>query len=89
MPADHKATVDRLLEKLPNRVTTNFNRLKQTPWPASPKTIRMSMRPANPEQHHLKKFVAEAHAGLMQQAEQQRVPLSRPGDVQKIVPFQG
>jgi hypothetical protein len=88
MPSGHKATVDRLLEKLPHRVTTNFNRLKQTPGPTTLKTIRMSMRPANPEQHHLKQFVAAAHAGPMQQAEQQRVPLSRPGDVQKIVHFQ-
>ncbi|MBV8588780.1 MAG: DUF4158 domain-containing protein [Acetobacteraceae bacterium] len=38
--AEHKATLDGLLIKPPNSVATNFNRLKQTPGPATPKTVR-------------------------------------------------
>ena len=30
-----------MLTKPPNSLTTNFNRLKQTPGPATPKTIRL------------------------------------------------
>jgi TnpA family transposase len=41
LTADHQATLDGLLAKPPNSVTTSFNRLKQTPGPATPKTIRL------------------------------------------------
>ncbi|MGO9357812.1 MAG: Tn3 family transposase [Xanthobacteraceae bacterium] len=41
LTADHERTLDGLLVKPPNSVTTNFNRLKQTPGPATPKTIRL------------------------------------------------
>jgi len=41
LTADHKSTLDGLLAKPPNSVTTPFNRLKQTPGPATPKTIRL------------------------------------------------
>jgi hypothetical protein len=40
LAADHKVVLDGLLSRLPNSLTTNFNRLKQTPGPATPKTIR-------------------------------------------------
>ena len=41
LTADHKSMLDGLLVKPPNSVTTSFNRLKQTPGPATPKTIRL------------------------------------------------
>ena len=41
LTADHKSMLDGLLAKPPNSVTTPFNRLKQTPGPATPKTIRL------------------------------------------------
>lgn len=41
LTADHKKALDGLLAKPPNSVTTHFNRLKQTPGPATPKTIRL------------------------------------------------
>jgi len=41
LTADDKAVLDGLLAKPPNSVTTSFNRLKQTPGPATPKTIRL------------------------------------------------
>ena len=41
LTADQKSMLDGLLAKPPNSVTTNFNRLKQTPGPATPKTIRL------------------------------------------------
>ena len=41
LTADHKTMLDGLLVKPPNSLTTNFNRLKQTPGPATPKTIRL------------------------------------------------
>jgi TnpA family transposase len=36
---DHKAMLDALLARPPNSPTTSFNRLKQSPGPATPKTI--------------------------------------------------
>ena len=39
--AHHAAVLDALLTKLPGNVTTGFNRLKQTPGPATPKTVRL------------------------------------------------
>ena len=36
---DHKAMLDALLARPPNSLTTSFNRLKQNPGPATPKTI--------------------------------------------------
>ena len=33
--------LDALLIKLPGSVTTGFNRLKQAPGPATPKTVRL------------------------------------------------
>lgn len=47
-----------------------------------------SLRPANRAQHHLDQFVAATHVRLTQQAEQQRVSLSRPGDVEEIIHLQ-
>ena len=41
LTGDHKTTLDGLLTKPPNSLTTNLNRLKQTPGPATPKTIRL------------------------------------------------
>ena len=41
LTADHKSMLDGLLVKPPNSVTTPFNRIKQTPGPATPKTIRL------------------------------------------------
>ena len=41
LTADQKSMLDGLLVKPPNSVTTPFNRLKQTPGPATPKTIRL------------------------------------------------
>jgi hypothetical protein len=41
LTTDHKAMLDGLLARPPNSLTTNFNRLKQTPGPATPKTIRL------------------------------------------------
>lgn len=41
LTANHALILDGLLAKPPNRVTTDFNRLKQTPGPATPKTIRI------------------------------------------------
>ena len=41
LTADHKTMLDGLLTKPPNSLTSNFNRLKQTPGPATPKTIRL------------------------------------------------
>ncbi len=41
LTADHKTTLDGLLAKPSNSLTTHFNRLKQTPEPATPKTIRL------------------------------------------------
>jgi TnpA family transposase len=41
LTAEYERTLDGLLVKPPNSVTTNFNRLKQTPGPATPKTIRL------------------------------------------------
>ena len=38
---EHAAALDALLVKPPNSTTTGFNRLKQTPGPATPKTIRL------------------------------------------------
>jgi TnpA family transposase len=38
---DTAAALDALLIKLPNSLTTAFNRLKQAPGPAAPKTIRL------------------------------------------------
>ena len=46
------------------------------------------LRSPDPAQHHLDQFVAAAHAGLAQQAEQQRVPLARLGDVEKVAHLQ-
>ena len=37
----HVAVLDALLIKPPNSPTTSFNRLKQAPGPATPKTIRL------------------------------------------------
>jgi hypothetical protein len=45
LTTDHKKILDGLLAKPPNSVTTEFNRLKQTPGPATPKTIRTLDRP--------------------------------------------
>ena len=41
LTAEHKAVLDALLARPPNSVTTSFNRLKQAPGPATPKTIRL------------------------------------------------
>jgi Domain of unknown function (DUF4158) len=41
LTSDHTKILDGLLAKPPNSVTTDFNRLKQTPGPATPKTIRL------------------------------------------------
>jgi TnpA family transposase len=41
LTSDHKAMLDALLVKPPNSPTTSFNRLKQNPRPATPKTIRL------------------------------------------------
>jgi hypothetical protein len=41
LTADHALMLDGLLAKPLNRMTTNFNRLKQTPGSATPKTIRL------------------------------------------------
>ena len=41
LTANHRSMLDGLLAKPSNSVTTNFNRLKQTPGPATPKTIRL------------------------------------------------
>ncbi len=41
LTADQKSMLDGLLAKPPNSVTTNFNRLKQTPGPVTAKTIRL------------------------------------------------
>lgn len=41
LTGDHETMLDELLAKPPNSVTTPFNRLKQTPGPATPKTIRL------------------------------------------------
>ncbi|MBV8523618.1 MAG: hypothetical protein JOY71_16090, partial [Acetobacteraceae bacterium] len=40
LTAEQRAMLDGLLTKPPNSVTTSFNRLKQTPGPATPKTVR-------------------------------------------------
>ena len=39
--AECKAVLDALLAKPPDSVVTNFNRLKQAPGPATPKTVRL------------------------------------------------
>lgn len=39
LTSDHRAMLDALLAKPPNNLTTSFNRLKQSPGPATPKTI--------------------------------------------------
>lgn len=41
LAAEHAAVLDALLTKPPNSTTTGFNRLKQAPGPAKPKTIRL------------------------------------------------
>jgi TnpA family transposase len=41
LTAEHQAKLDGLLIKASNSTTTSFNRLKQTPGPATPKTIRL------------------------------------------------
>ena len=41
LTADHKAILDTLLARPPNSLTTSFNRLKQSPGPATPKTIKL------------------------------------------------
>ena len=41
LTAEHAAALDALLAKPPNSATTSFNRLKQAPGPATPKTIRL------------------------------------------------
>jgi Domain of unknown function (DUF4158) len=41
LTAEHTQMLDGLLAKPPNSATTSFNRLKQTPGPATPKTIRL------------------------------------------------
>ena len=41
LTAEHTAVLDALLTKPPNSPTTGFNRLKQAPGPATPKTIRL------------------------------------------------
>jgi TnpA family transposase len=41
LTAGHAALLDALLTKPPNSTTTGFNRLKQTPGPATPKTVRL------------------------------------------------
>jgi len=46
------------------------------------------LRSPDAAQHHLDQFVATAHAGLPQQAEQQRVPPARLRDIEEIAHFQ-
>ena len=46
------------------------------------------LSPPDAAQHHLDQFVATAHAGLTQESEQQRVPLSGLGDVEKVTHLQ-
>ena len=41
LTAEHESVLDALLIKPPNSTTTSFNRLKQAPGPATPKTIRL------------------------------------------------
>ena len=41
LAAEHTAVLDALLAKLPDSPTTGFNRLKQAPGPATPKTVRL------------------------------------------------
>ena len=41
LTAEHVAVLDALLIKRPATTTTDFNRLKQTPGPATPQTIRL------------------------------------------------
>ena len=43
LAADHAAMLDALLTKPLNSPTTAFNRLKQAPGPATPKTIRTAL----------------------------------------------
>jgi len=41
LASEHVAVLDALLVKLPDNVATGFNRLKQAPGPATPKTVRL------------------------------------------------
>ena len=41
LAAEHAAVLDALLAKPPDSPTTGFNRLKQAPGPATPKTVRL------------------------------------------------
>ena len=41
LTVEHAAVLEALLIKPPNGTTTSFNRLKQAPGPATPKTIRL------------------------------------------------
>jgi hypothetical protein len=41
LTVEHRAVLDSLLIKPPNSTTTGFNRLKQTPGPATPQTVRL------------------------------------------------
>ena len=41
LTAEHVSVLETLLIKLPNSTTTSFNRLKQAPGPATPKTIEL------------------------------------------------
>lgn len=41
LAAEHTVVLDGLLAKLPDSLTTGFNRLKQAPGPATPKTVRL------------------------------------------------
>jgi hypothetical protein len=60
---DAAPVLDALLIKLPNSPTTAFNRLKQAPGPATPKTIRLWDPPLASIAHtKLRQFAAEAAA---------------------------
>ncbi|HJX64445.1 MAG TPA: Tn3 family transposase [Polyangia bacterium] len=41
LTAEHVAVLEALLTKPPNSTTTSFNRLKQAPGPATPKTVKL------------------------------------------------